>query len=472
MTTVAELFVNLGVKGSDKTLGALGSMQKGLKDTASVSLEAKAAIVGAMYALEKLFATSGQAGTDLTNFNTILGVSAQTLQKYQYAARQMGVSNQEVEGTFKSLQGAMTKTLMGEGAPKGLARVSMLTGGMTAADLKKFAEQPQLLIQKLQEYASKETNAGLRREVLSSFGVGEGMQAAMRRGAFTPQALAKAPTYSDREINSLDKANIAWSNLGNKIEMAVGHFNAAHGGQLVADISKLVDQVFKLASAFETLAEKAKFFQAIGTAFKGWTMIFEGATKAVEAIQGAADDPAKSAKLKSNFADFITGDLPDMFKTIRDEVIGVPEAKEPEKKKEEGYSSGPGSTAREQTTQEKPSYGERIGNALMNGGQGESLAGIAIDALKAGTKVNVGGTADIKPKLRLAIPPSPTQVTPKAIAPAAPAGVGGATAAQNVEVNQTLNFNQDVNDPKKTSDSVKKSVRDAARMLSSQGQAN
>jgi hypothetical protein len=153
---IGELFVSLGIKDSGKTVSTLTNVRKGLNDTASSALQARVALIGALYAFERLMSQSGQAGTNLTNFNALLGVSAQTLQQYQYAARQAGVSNEEVEGTFKSLQGTMTKTLMGEGAPKGLARVAQLTGGMTAQDVKRFAEQPQLLIQKLQEYAAKE----------------------------------------------------------------------------------------------------------------------------------------------------------------------------------------------------------------------------------------------------------------------------------------------------------------------------
>src|SRR5580698_7170089 len=183
---IGSLFLNLGVRGTDKTVGALTNVKKGLSETASLSLEAKAGIVGAIYALERLFATSGKAGTNLANFNAVTGESVKTLQQYQYAARQVGISNEDVEGSFKGLQSAMTKTLIGEGAPKGLARVGLLTGGISQQDIKKFAEQPQLLIQRLQEYSKKETNIGLRNETLKSFGISEGMIAALSRQAFRP----------------------------------------------------------------------------------------------------------------------------------------------------------------------------------------------------------------------------------------------------------------------------------------------
>lgn len=320
---IGSLFLNLGIKGSEKTVGALTNVKKGLSETASMSLEAKAGILAAMYALEQLFATSGKAGTDLTNFNAITGESVKTLQQYQYAARQVGVSNQDVEGSFKSLQSAMTKTLLGEGGPKGLARVSLLTGGISQKDIEAYAKDPAKLIQRLQEYASKETNLGLRNETLKSFGLGENMVAALSRNAFNPNVLKKAPTYNDTEVKQLDKANIAWSNLGNKIQMAVGHFNAMHGGQLVGDISKIVDQVVRLSEAFVKLAEKLKLFQGIGKVFEGWTKIFQGVVGGVESLTNGSKAPG--VKGKDILNDTLQGGknvILGMLGDLQDKVMG------------------------------------------------------------------------------------------------------------------------------------------------------
>lgn len=319
---IGSLFLNLGIKGSEKTVGALTNVKKGLGEVGSMSLEAKAGIIAAMYALEQLFATSGKAGTDLTNFNAVTGESVKTLQQYQYAARQVGVSNQDVEGSFKALQSTMTKTLLGEGGPKGLARVSLLTGGISDKDIQEYAKDPAKLIQRLQQYASKETNVGLRNETLKSFGLGENMIAALSRNAFNPNVLKKAPTYSDNEVKQLDKANIAWSNLGNKIQMAVGHFNAMHGGQLVGDISKIVDQVVKLSEAFVKLSEKLHLFEGIGKIFSGWTKIFQGVTSGVDALTGAVTEPKKGKQLLD---DTVTGGknfILGMMGDLKDKLVG------------------------------------------------------------------------------------------------------------------------------------------------------
>jgi hypothetical protein len=277
--TIGELNLNLGIKGAKKTVDEIDGVRKGLKDTAAMSLEAKAAIIGAVYALERMFSKSGQAGTNLTNFNALTDLSAKKLQQWQYAARQAGVSNEEFEGSLKGVQGAMTNMLLGKGAPEGLQILANKVG----FDAKR-ARDTFYVMQKLQEFA-KSAPADVGNAVIKSFGVGEGTIAALRRGAFNEKAFKKAPTYSDNEIQALDKANIAWSNLGNKIEMAFGRFNAMHGGQLVKDISMITDQVVKLVEAFTTLAEKIKLFQVIGKAFEGWNMIIGGVTKGVTALQ-------------------------------------------------------------------------------------------------------------------------------------------------------------------------------------------
>jgi hypothetical protein len=254
-------------------------MKKGLGEVKDMSIEAKAGIVGMMYGLERMMAISGATGTALTNFSAFTGKSAQDLQKWQFAARQAGVGAEEMTAGVKSVQAGMANMLLGKGAPEGIALLSKSVGGL---DPTKYRDTFYMLTQLqkgMQKMAPEMGNM-----VGKSFGLSEGMIAAMRRNAFTPEMFAKAPTYSDKEVGSLDKSNIAWANLGNKIEMAFGHFNAKHGQQLVKEITTIVNAVEKLASAFVVLAEKLQFFKGIAKVFDGWTMIFNGLTGAVKDV--------------------------------------------------------------------------------------------------------------------------------------------------------------------------------------------
>jgi len=454
---IADLFINLGVKGSEKTAAALDTMKKGLKDTSSMALETKVALAGAMYALERLFAASGQRGTDLTNFNALTGVSTQTLQQYQYAARQAGVANEETAATFKSLQSAMTKTLMGEGAPKGMAHVADVLGiDITEADIEEFSRKPEKLIQILQKYAQAEKNVGLKRETLSSFGVGENVQSAMDRNVFTDKNLKAAPTYSKGEVGELDKANIAWSNLKNKIEMSIGHFNAEHGVELVTGISKITDQVIKLAEAFAGFADKIHLFEWFGKAIEGWTKLlglFSGAVvdagAAIEkkGVKGAVLDAAKG--VGSYLKDSVMGD--------ENEQAGVKAEADLAKKIRERAKQGipiPAGFNAEGYREQSP-----------------VAAATPPSPVAAATAVSpVAGRAGA---MKAARPLAPVLPIDRVARPQNLPAVGNKTVNGNtVNVNQTNNFNHDGKDIQKTGADLKKATQDAARQSGALGRVN
>lgn len=278
---IGELFVELAAKGSEKMKGALKEARSGMNELASSSLATKAAIAGVLYGMQRLMSESGQMGTALTNFTHLTGLSAKNLQQWQYAARQAGVSSEEFTGNLKSVQQAMTNMLMGKGAPEGMG----LLANQVGFDPKR-ARDTFYVMEQLQKFARSGVPEDLANSVIKSFGVSEGTIAAMRRNMFRPEVFSRAPTYSENEIKKLDQVNVAWSNLGQKIQMAFGQFTAKHGMQLVSDISKVADSVLKLTNALGTLADKLKIFQIIGKAFEGWGLIFEGITSTINDAQG------------------------------------------------------------------------------------------------------------------------------------------------------------------------------------------
>ncbi len=442
MTTIAELFVNLGVKGTDKTVGALGGVKQGLKDTASLSLEAKAGIIGAMYALEQLFSASGKAGTNLTNLSATLGVNMQSLQQYQYAARQVGVSNEEVAGTFAKLQTVATNIFLGKGVPEGLDRVAKVTGLRQEEAQRLFLSasqgHPEQLIQKLQEYAKLETNEGLKNKNLGELLTGGGVTAVSRQ-AFRPEVLARAPTISDKEIATLDRVHAAWSNIEDKIQKVVDHFAAMHGEQLTADISKIVDKVAILAKSFMELAEATKLFTGIQKAFEGWTIIIDGLIKLINVakegytlLTGGTVDPKKSeaGKLEKGVTEFFKS-IPGVFDAMIDSLGDT----ETPLRGAAGAVLGEAPKAKAITPGSVASPAHRAVNALI----GEPPKGVP---------------------------------TAQAIAPSMPGVASAAAPGQNIEVTQTLNFEHTGTDPKKTADSVKQAVRDAFRQMPAQAQGS
>lgn len=270
--TIAQLFVNLGIKGADNTQKALKSTKDGITGIASSSLAAKAAIAAMLYGLERLMSDSAKMGSSLTNFSALTGLSTKQLQQWQYAARQAGVSGEELTGSVKAVQTSMTNMLLGKGAPEGMAMVANKVG----LDPKK-ARDTFYVLEQLQKYAQS-VDSDVGNAMLKSFGLSEGVIAAMRRGTFNAKNFAAAPTYSDPEALRLSKIDAAWSNLGQKIQMMVGHLNSKHGLQLITDISKLTNEVLKLADALISVADKFKVFEGV-------TKVFEMMTFAVESLR-------------------------------------------------------------------------------------------------------------------------------------------------------------------------------------------
>ncbi len=208
-----EFFVNLGVKGSEKTIGALTSVKKGLGELGTISLETKAAIVGATYALERLFEVSGKTGTELTNFNALTGLSTKQLQQYQYALMQAGGSAEDMTATIEGIQEAMARVDLNKGVPEGLALLSKYAGGI---DFSKKNDPFYILA--AYEKAMKNLGDSPKAKAIFNQLAGNLLPAsvieAMRLGKFSPSTFGKAPIYGDKEIASLNKANIAWVNLG------------------------------------------------------------------------------------------------------------------------------------------------------------------------------------------------------------------------------------------------------------------
>lgn len=277
---VADLFVSIGVKGADSAKKALDGTSKGLGDVASSGLAAKAAIVGTVYALERLMTGSAQRGMELQKFSALTGLSSQSLQQWQYAARVAGVGADEMSGSLKGVQAAMVDMVTGKGAPAGMSLFARAVGFDASRARDTF-----YVMEKLQEFAQKYPS-DIGNSVLKSFNVGEGVIAGMRRNVFNSKALTGAPTYGAGETGQLAQVDVAWARLGAKIEMAMGHFTAKHGMEMIRDLDGVTKSVIHLGDAFVTLAEKVGFFEKLGMFAEGIANSMKLVSEVIDKIAG------------------------------------------------------------------------------------------------------------------------------------------------------------------------------------------
>lgn len=384
---IADLFINLGVKGSEAAVSTFGKINDGVKEIGASSLATKAAILGVVYGLEQMMSASAKNGMELQQFANLTGISTDVLQRWQYMARQSGVSADEMSSSFKNVQAAMDKMNTGQGAPKGIeaiARSLQKTG--SGLDINRAVKDTVYMMDKLREYAATTQDSPARaNDWLNSFGLGEGTIQMMRTNKMKMENIKPDQIYSKGEIGQLGQVEVAWSNLGKKVEMAFGHLTSKHGLSIVQDISKVTESVFHLADAFIKLAESLKVFKLLAMAAEGLSMIFDPTRK--DGLAGIANQLDK------------------------------------------GNLTGGGATV---TDINKKNRAETMGDILNSD----------VD----------NGPPVSAPAVR-GIPSIP-----------APAG--------KTEINQTLNFQHEGKDHKKTGDSVKQAVKDAHRQFAAQRQGS
>lgn len=473
---IAELFVSLGVKNSDKTVSALTQVQTSLGKVASTSLEAKAAIIGAMYALEHLMSESASRGTALSNFNAYTGISIKQLQQWQYAARQARESNEEFAGSIKSVQEKIALMKMNQGQPAGLAQLSTWTGGF---DVKKSYDEKNGLayvLQKSIELTKTKLSKDVQNQILKSFGWSEGTIGAMRKGVFNEENYRRAPIFEDAEVNKLNKIDIAWSNLNNKIQMFIGHLNAKHGLTLINDVDKLTTNILKLVDAFITLSEKLKLFEKIDNIFKGWSTIFTTISLFVDKIN--AKDKNQENKIdkeinKNPLVQFYRNPFNpfsnDNNKTNnKDNKVldnAIKQMNDTNYIKELGnylldFLLGRQAGAEELSPQQKNNSSQPVSAFLNSDNKTNSISNIHND-----NKNNPISYVNYLTTNNYYMSDSKNIITPKVTPP-----TNVSSNTQNTTINQNLNFQHEGKDIHQTKDSLKKAIGHTWKQLSAQSQ--
>jgi hypothetical protein len=271
--SVGDLFINLGINGHEKTLNALKGAKEGLGDIKDMSFQAKAAIVGAFYALEKLFTTSGEFGIGMTNAKTLIGESSQSIQQYENAAGKLGIANGTMTQSLLKLKQAMVDLKFKGQAPEGMFWIHAVLGDAKGSDIDKYIEHPEFLFQRLREYAMKEKVPGLAVDRLKSFIGDQNLIARIMQGRLGTDEISKAPFLSDATISRLEKTGEAWNQLGIDIQHAFHSFASFRGADIAKEIDAIIPPALRLVTALDKLAEKLKVFELIGKSMSGWATI-------------------------------------------------------------------------------------------------------------------------------------------------------------------------------------------------------
>lgn len=295
---IADLFIAIGIDGGAKVKNTLGETQKGLAETASSALYAKAAILAVLYGLERLVQGSNQAGNQLQNFANYTGLSAEKLQRFAYAGRQFGASAEEIQGSIQGVQKAMSQLETTGQGPAGLWVVGREVGGLDKSKMRDTF----YMMEKLQQFA-KQTKlpTAIANQALESFGLSPGTIAAMRKNAFNPEAMGNASIYTDKQTQALQRMNAQWGNLSDRWEKMIGRLNAKHGGQLIKDLTEISTGFEKLINSVMRLAEQLKVFTLLSGAVREIAGILGVASDEIDVLTGKRSSKDVVADWRKNY---------------------------------------------------------------------------------------------------------------------------------------------------------------------------
>jgi len=256
-----ELFVALGVKGVEKTVSAFENVYKGIDGVKKVSLEAKAAILSAIYAFEKLSQSAIQTGTHLGSVASYLGIGVKELQQWEYAAQQAGISNEQFESSLMSVYKVISDIRSGEGAPKWFSFFAQNVGGV---DLEKAYQNPLYLLQKIQQFARSKFSGEdliLRNKALEGFGLSPDFIGKITNKDVFSNPYQFKPGFSflsDTETKKLTDLGVQWDNLGQKIKMFFAHFTAKNGKDILDFFDNMTNKIIYLTQKLEEFYDVLK----------------------------------------------------------------------------------------------------------------------------------------------------------------------------------------------------------------------
>lgn len=259
-------------------MNVLSTVKTGMGGIRDVSLEAKAAILAAVYALEKMTTGAANSGYEIQSLATYLDIGTKSLQQWRYAALQAGISNQEFDQSAKAVQNNIKQFAADGKLPKG----SDIIANETSFNFsKKFKVDD--IFPKLLEFAhNKKYSRENIETILEAWGLSSNEISQAIMGKFTTANLSKAPILKDNELGKLSNITVEWANLEAKVKMFMAHLTAKDGEEAVKNLNHMADSVFRIANDIERISTKLGIFKAIGYAFEGWDKILGTAADVLE----------------------------------------------------------------------------------------------------------------------------------------------------------------------------------------------
>lgn len=255
---IGNLFVRLGVVGGDKAKKQIDTTSSGMVGLSKKSLTAIAALAGVSYGFKTLYDRSLRLGTGLTKFSNYTGMSSQELQRWQYIAKQSGVSAEEMTSSISGLQDAIGKMHIEGEIPKFLQMI----GRYVEIDNTKL-EDTYYLLSKLQEFSRLDLSprdTAIANQLLGEF-ISPEVIGMLRSTRLTPDMVPQSALLSDGEAKRLQEVQAAGARVQQQLEVAMAKLVNQVGPDLIKNFERLIPEIIKLTKTVsDALNNIMKFF--------------------------------------------------------------------------------------------------------------------------------------------------------------------------------------------------------------------
>jgi len=259
---VGELYINLGVKGAEVATKSLESVDSGMTKVKDTSLEAKAAILAVVYGVEQIVSSAGAFGAHMNLFGEMTSINGKKITnevlKWGAALEQLGLSSEQAQGAFLSVQGVITKAL--------------LPGGSVTPYLNEFLKRMHMTIDEarnvpllMERFRSIMKNSKDKPYITTlaqgAFGLNPEISAAIGLLNKNPMEMALR-TSNEGQVERLSGLYKQWVQFEQAISQDSKNFADNFGGGMVKTLAGALHVIEKLAPPMASLAESSAIIQA------------------------------------------------------------------------------------------------------------------------------------------------------------------------------------------------------------------
>ena len=254
--TAGELVVNIVLKGGEKAKETFEGLNKGVKSVASSSLEAKAALVGAVYALDRLISSAGQQGSTLTQFINLTGQSAEALQRWKLAFQHTGGAAEDMQGSIQSVYQALVKQNAGLGTIAGFGFVNNAMN----MDMSKVRKNDVFYVMdQLKQFANSARGmSGIGTDMMKTFGLSDSVISGLRNKDFDPSKVSKGLIIGDAEREKLNRMNMSLNDFWQSLKRFGTSETEIFGPTVVQNLNAALHTIEKLTAAFNKMTGMQK----------------------------------------------------------------------------------------------------------------------------------------------------------------------------------------------------------------------